>query len=112
MDKVDVYHTPVKNLQMQGANFKNSNMVFGIDDPQNVYKQDLRDTNLEGVEILPSAKFDGVHIEGAKFSTSKDARKIGINKEAFRGAIYDRNTTLDGVPLTSLLSEKEHSSKK
>lgn len=29
-----------------------------------------------------------------------------------RGAIYDRNTTLDGVPLTSLLSEKEHSSKK
>ena len=93
------------NVKVSGIDFRGSAARIN---PQTVYNKDLSDCNFEGIFISPFVDFSGVNIKGAKFSVDSDVRTVDVFNNTFRNAIYDENTTYNGIPLVDLLdSEKQ-----
>jgi uncharacterized protein YjbI with pentapeptide repeats len=105
--RVDLSKLPLKNVKISGLDFSGTNILFNRNDPQEVYNKDLRDCDFTGINFLPGTIFDGVHIEGAKFTIDNVDRTMDINIESFKNAYYDENTTLNGVPLVELLNKEK-----
>ena len=92
------------NVKMSGIDFRGCNISF---DPQKVYNKDLHNSNFEGVHISPFRIFDGVNIIGCKFGENDRESSIEyFNPNIFKNAIYDKTTTFNGKPLTTLIEEE------
>ena len=57
--------------------------------------------------ISPFDNFSGVDIRGSKFSKNNDKSIEGMNS-SFSRAIYDENTTFEGIPFTEIYGECQY----
>ena len=125
IDKGDHYEIPeaiipiLKYLDLSLFNF-NKLKVKGIDfsgcniehlDPQIVYNKDLSNCNLEGIFLRPLISFEGVNICGTKFSYDNSDLTMNIFNSSLSRAIYDENTTFNGIPLSIILEGQKGSKK-
>ena len=93
-----------KNVKVSGIDFRDCNIVLK---PQEVYNKDLSNCNFEGLHIEPFMDFTGVDIRGARFSSDKNSMTIDYGSLTFRDAIYDENTTYNGIPFTIIFGDHE-----
>ena len=99
----------LKNVKLSGLNLSGTNIRFN---PQEIYNKDLSNCNLEGIYFPVTTNFKDVNICGSRFTTDANDRTFDINEDILSEAIYDDRTLLNGVPLITLIEEKENSSKK
>lgn len=111
----DLSNVPMKNVKLAGVKHLNeTNIRF---DPQEVAKNelgqpDLSNCNLEGIFFPVTTRFKNVNICGSSFSTDNSDRTLDINLENLSEGIYDDKTTLNGIPIVTLISEKENTARK
>ncbi len=100
-------------VEINGVDFRECNIEFGSlgINPQTVYGKNLRECNFEGIHIPHlGVDFTGVDIRGARFSddgnpmTLDTQHGLKINP-TFEDAIYDENTTYNGVSLVEIFGE-------
>ena len=107
---IDLSYADFTNVKVSGIDFCGTNVTFSNAtlNPQTVYNKDLSDCNFEGIFISPFVDFSGVNIKGAKFSVDSDIKTVDVFNSTFQNAIYDENTTYNGISLVdSLDSEKQ-----
>lgn len=106
---IDLSYADFTNVKVSGIDFCGTNVTFSNAtlNPQTVYNKDLSDCNFEGIFISPFVDFSGVNIKGAKFSVDSDVRTVDVFNNTFRNAIYDENTTYNGIPLVDLLDSEK-----
>jgi hypothetical protein len=97
----DMVNVKVSHLDLSGHNVHPFN-------PQYVYKKDMSFSNFSGIIFPVTTVFKGVDVRGSTFTTDGLDRTMDINANNFIGAIYDENTTLDGIPIDQLLDVKEN----
>lgn len=100
---LDLSGVSFKNVKVSGIDFRGCNISFN---PQEVYNKDLSNCNFEGVFIHASTDFTGVNICGTKFTSDNNTATFDINLHNFVNAIYDENTTLNGIPIIELIGNK------
>ena len=66
--------------------------------------KDLSNCNFEGVYISSFKNFKDVDIRGTKFGEDKDPTTLDRFNATFEYAIYDENTTYNGIPFTQIIS--------
>ncbi len=94
--KIDLTGVKVSGIDFRGCNVENIN-------PQLVWHKDLSGCDFTGVGILPATNFDGVNIKGAKFSRDNDDKTLEFSPYSLMNAIYDDETTFDGIQLKIIL---------
>ena len=109
---LNLANMPIKDVKVSGIDFRDTNISFGANDPQYVYNKDMSNSNFEGIIFSPAANFDGVNICGSRFSRNNTGKIIDISEENFKNAIYDENTTLDGIKLIDLIKKDEEKKQK
>lgn len=105
---IDLSVISFKNVKISGVDFRGTNVYFN---PQEVYNKDLSNCNFEGISIMGAANFSGINVCGSKFSSDNKSSTFDINSGSFINAIYDENTTLNGIPLKELIEEKNQGTK-
>ena len=105
---IDLSLISFKNVKISGVDFRGTNVYFN---PQEVYNKDLSNCNFEGLSIMGAADFSGINVCGSKFSSDNKSSTFDINTGSFTYAIYDDNTTLNGIPIKELIGEKDHGSR-
>ena len=101
---IDLSMESFKNAKVSGIDFRECNISFN---PQEVYNKDLSNCNFEGLFISPFINFSGVDIRGTRFSRDNNSKTIDIFNGTFKDAIYDDNTTYDGIPFTIIFGKSE-----
>lgn len=96
---IDLSIISFKNVLIRGLDFKGSNIYLC---PQDFYDGDLRNCDFTGINLDPFINFRGIDIRGAKFSIDSDPITLDLMPK-FEGAIYDNETTYNGVSLVELL---------
>ncbi len=102
---IDLKGETFENVKLSGIDFRGCNISLN---PQLVYKKDLSNCNFEGVTISPFMNFNGVDIRGSKFSQASIPGIIDEKNTTFKHAIYDENTTYNGVPFTQIYGECDY----
>lgn len=92
---VDLSGESFIDVKVDGIDFTDCNVTGII--PQRVYKKNLSKCTFVNVHLEPLLSFEGVNICGATFKEEESA--IPPN---FSGAIYDKNTTYNGIPIEQL----------
>jgi hypothetical protein len=105
LSEEDMTNVKVSHLDLSGHNVRPFN-------PQHVYKKDMSFSDFSGIIFPVTAVFEGVDVRGSTFTTDGLDRTMDINEDNFIGAIYDEDTTLDGVPIMELLNEKEENNER
>ena len=93
-----------KNVKMSGIDFRGCSISFN---PQEVYHKDLSNSNFEGVSISPFMDFRGVDIRGSKFAQENLPGIIDSKNSTFQYAIYDENTTYNGISFNDIYGDCE-----
>ncbi len=96
---IDLSGETFRFVKISGVDFRGCNLDLK---PQEVFDKDLSNCNLEGIYIAPFMDFNGVDIRGTKFSQDNDPKTLDGYNTTFRHAIYDSNTTYNGISLESL----------
>lgn len=102
---IDLGLETFKNVKISGIDFSDCNIRL---QPQVVYNKDLRNCTFNGIYIGPFYDFSGVDIRGCKFSCDKDPNTDDDLNPSFANAIYDENTTYNGIPLPTIISKKKN----
>ena len=108
---IDLSVVSFKNVKVSGVDFSRTNAYIN---PQEVYPKgspDLSNCNFEGIYFPGSTNFCDVNVCGSKFTCDNQSSTFDINPGCFAYAIYDDNTTLNGVPLKELIEEKDYDAK-
>ncbi len=98
--KIDFIAVKVAGVDFRGNNLENFN-------PQEVYEKDLSGCNFEGVAIYPFKNFKGVNIKGARFGRDNNDTTLEFSPYSLKDAIYDDNTTFEGISLRIILEGLE-----
>ncbi len=99
---IDFSVVDLRNVKMTGIDFRGCNINL---DPQTVYNKDLSNSNFEGLHIDTFMDFTGVDIRGSKFSEDNDPRTVDFASSSFAQALYDDNTTYNGISFVKLYGE-------
>ncbi len=106
---IDLSLLDFNKLKVDGIDFSGCNIEHL--DPQIVYNKDLSNCNLEGIFLRPLISFEGVNICGTKFSYDNSDLTMNIFNSSLSRAIYDENTTFNGIPLSIILEGQKGSKK-
>ncbi len=98
-----------KNVKVEGLDFRGCNVDSLV--PQGVYGMSLKGCDFTEIYFPLTAKFKGVNICGAKFTSDKNALTFDINVENLLEGTYDDETTFDGKKLSDLKKERDNSRK-
>ncbi len=90
---IDMSSYRFSNVDISGVDFSNSNIILN---PQEVYKNNLKNCNFTGIHIEPFMDFTRVHIEGATFTSDYDPRTLEMVNPTFKESYYDEWTTYNG----------------
>ncbi len=102
-----------EETEIAGIDFRECNIEFGSlgINPQTIYGKNLRGCNFEGIHIPQlGVDFAGVDIRGARFSDDGNPMTLDTQhgfkpNPSFEDAIYDENTTYNGVSLVEIFGE-------
>ena len=101
---IDLSMETFDGVKLDGIDFRGSNIHLY---PQKVYGKSLKDCNFEGINIPPFMDFTDVDIRGTRFSRDNDPKTLDGYNTTFKNAIYDENTTYDGISFVELYGECE-----
>ena len=101
------------NVKLENIDFSGTNIIISSLhlDPQKVYNRSLKGCNFDKITIGDFIRFKGIDITGCTFSEDNDPLTLPTTEDklyrVFAGAIYDKTTTFNGIPLTEILTQKE-----
>ena len=101
---IDLSLVSFKNVYVSGLDFSGTNAIIN---PQEVYNKDLSCCDFSGMFVDPiMMNFNGVNIRCAKFGSDNDPYTYDMMPN-FSGAIYDEQTTYNGISLYDIIGECE-----
>ena len=101
---IDLSLVSFKNVDVSGLDFSGTNAIIN---PQEVYNKDLSCCDFSGIYVDPiMMNFNGVNIRCAKFGSDNDPYTYDMMPN-FSGAIYDEQTTYNGISLYDIIGECE-----
>ena len=101
---IDLSLISFKNVDVSGLDFSGTNAIIN---PQEVYNKDLSCCDFSGMFVDPiMMNFNGVNIRCAKFGSDNDPYTYDMMPN-FSGAIYDEQTTYNGISLYDIIGECE-----
>ncbi len=99
---IDLSLHSFNNVKIDGIDFRGCNIDLK---PQEVYMKNLSNCNFEGMYIQPFTDFTDVDIRGTKFSNDNNHKTIYDGSLSFKDAIYDQNTTYNGISFVDIYGE-------